>query len=361
MIRMIRFEFGKILNRKIVYASIAFILITGIAMYIGRGTGAQVVLESEGNYLEGRAAVRLDKEIAARHGGPLTEERVEEILEAYRPDREDGGLWMVNNIYNTLSSLWGEMDGSYDGTDIRSAFPAYLDDRPLVLGYNEGWLCFLESGMYMMVFIGVLLVIALSPVFSEEYGRGTDALILTSRHGKRGCAWAKVIASYLFTLLMAGGWLLLQSLMYWRDFGLDGGGASVQLNNHFMFSGVPYFLTNLGAAGYCLVLWLAGSLILTAFVLLISALCRSSFVALVVSLAVYVIPSMFGQLGVPPKLLSLNPTWDFLAETPLMIPKLSLFGGTQVSYVWVVAAFGLAMTAVSVVLGRRIFARHQVM
>ena len=244
-------------------------------MYIGRGTGAQVVLESEGNYLEGRAAVRLDKEIAARHGGPLTEERVEEILEAYRPDREDGGLWMVNNIYNTLSSLWGEMDGSYDGTDIRSAFPAYLDDRPLVLGYNEGWLCFLESGMYMMVFIGVLLVIALSPVFSEEYGRGTDALILTSRHGKRGCAWAKVIASYLFTLLMAGGWLLLQSLMYWRDFGLDGGGASVQLNNHFMFSGVPYFLTNLGAAGYCLVLWLAGSLILTAFVLLISALCRS--------------------------------------------------------------------------------------
>ena len=108
---MIRFEFGKILNRKIVYASIAFILITGIAMYIGRGTGAQVVLESEGNYLEGRAAVRLDKEIAARHGGPLTEERVEEILEAYRPDREDGGLWMVNNIYNTLSSLWGQTPG----------------------------------------------------------------------------------------------------------------------------------------------------------------------------------------------------------------------------------------------------------
>ena len=57
------------------YAAIACILIMGTTMYVGRGAGAQIVMESEGNYLEGREAVRLDKEIAARHEGPLTEER----------------------------------------------------------------------------------------------------------------------------------------------------------------------------------------------------------------------------------------------------------------------------------------------
>lgn len=361
MIRMIGFEFEKILNRKIVYAAIACILIMGTAMYVGRGAGAQIVMESEGNYLEGREAVRLDKEIAARHEGPLTEEKVEEILETYRPKRDDGGFWVVNNIYNTLSSLWGDMDGSYDGTDIRFTFPAYLDERPLVLGYNEGWLVFLESGTYMMVFLGFLLVIALSPVFSEEYNRGTDALILTSRHGKRSCAWAKIIASYLFTLMVVGGWLLLQSFLYWKDFGLDGGGASVQLNNHFMFSGVPYFLTYMGAAGYCLVLWIGGSLILTALILVLSAFCRSSFVTVIMAAACYAMPSLLGQLGVPMELLSLNPIWDFLAEAPLMVPKLSLGGGAQVSYVWVVAVFALVMTVASFVLSRRIFAKHQVM
>ena len=360
MIQMIRFEFGKILNRKIVYAAIVFVLFMGCTMCIGRGAGAQVVL-SEGSYLEGREAVKRDKEIASGYEGVLTEEKVEEILDTYRPRREDGSFWVVNNIYNTLSGLWGEMDGSYDGTKILSAFPDYRDDRPLVLGYNEGWMSFLETGMYLMIGIGCLLVIALSPVFSEEYARGTDALILTSRHGKGRCAWAKIIASYLFTLLIVVGWLLFQSFVYWQDFGLDGSGASVQLNNHFMFFGVPYFLTNAGAAGYCLVLWVGGSLILTALVLLLSAVCRSSFVTVIVALACYVIPSTFGQLGVPPKLLSLHPIWDFLAEEPLKIPRLSLPGGAQVSYVWVVAAFGLGMVVVSFVYGRKIFARHQVM
>ena len=138
----------------------------------------------------------------------------------------------------------------------------------------------------MMIFIGCLLVIALAPVFSEEYTRGMDALILTSRHGKRKCAWAKIIASYLFTFLSVGVWL-------------DGSGASVQINNHFLFFDVPYFLTNMGAAGYCLILWIGGSLILTALVLLLSALCRSSFAAVIAALACYVLPSTLGQMGVP--------------------------------------------------------------
>ncbi len=361
MIRLIRFEFEKIFNRKTVYAAIAFIAIMGGAICTGRGARGQIVLNSDGSYLEGREAIERDKEIAAEYEGILTEEKVEEILETYRPDTEDGGFWLVNNIYNTLSSHWGEADGSYDGRDILSAFPDYRDDRPMVLGYNEGWLGFLETGMYMMVFIGALLVIGLSPVFSEEYTRGTDALILTSRHGKRKCAWAKIIASYLFTLLTVGSCLLFQSFVYWQSFGFDGGGASVQLNNHFTLTGVPYFLTNMGAAGYGLVLWAGGSLILTAFVLLLSAICRSAFVTVIAALACYIIPSMFGQLGIPPQLLSLNPIWDFLIETPMMIPKLSLAGGAQLSYVWVVAVFALVMTLVSFIFSRRIFAKHQVM
>ena len=89
------------------------------------------------------------------------------------------------------------------------------------------------------------------------------------------------------------------------------------------------------------------------------ALCRSSFITLIAALACYGIPSMFGQLGVPRELLSLNPIWDFLAEQPVMIPKLSL-GGIEVSYVWVVVVFALVMTVAAFVFGKKIFARHQV-
>ena len=156
-----------------------------------------------------------------------------------------------------------------------------------------------------------------------------------------------------------GHFLLFIVLCYLQGFGLDGIDASVQLNTHFVFCGVPYFLTNGGTALYCLILWFGGSLTLTALVLLLSALCRSSFITLIAALACYGIPSMLGQLGVPRELLSLNPIWDFLAEQPVMIPKLSL-GGIEVSYVWVVAVFAFVMTAVAFVFGKKIFARHQV-
>lgn len=361
MIRMIGFEFEKILNRRIVYAAIAFLVIMCGAICTGRGAGAQMALSAEGGgYLEGREAVAYDKEIAVRYEGVLTEEKVEEILETYAPDAIDARFWMVNNTYDTMSCFYMGNDGSYNGGSVRGAFPDYLDEKPLIWGYNKGWISFLETGMYMMVFVGFLLVIALSPVFSEEYTRGTDALILTSRHGKGKCVWAKIIASYLFTLLTVGICLLFFTVNYLHGFGLDGAGASIQLNTHFVFHGVPYFLTCSGTAGYCLVLWVGGSLILTAFVLLLSALCRSAFTTVIAALACYTVPSMFGQIGIPPQILSLNPIWDFLAEQPVMIPKLSL-GGAEFSYVWVVAVFALLMTAAAFVFGKKIFAGHQVM
>ena len=65
MIRLIRFEFEKIFNRKTVYAAIAFIAIMGGAICTGRGAGGQIVLNSDGSYLEGREAIERDKELAA--------------------------------------------------------------------------------------------------------------------------------------------------------------------------------------------------------------------------------------------------------------------------------------------------------
>lgn len=269
-------------------------------------------------------------------------------------------FWKVNATYDVISTFWAENDGSRNGLSIREAFPGYEDERELVWDYNRGWINFIEMGMYMMVFIGCLLVIALSPVFSEEYTRGTDALILASRHGKGRCARAKLLASYLFTLLSTGALLIPMSLGFFLDYGPAGGGCSIQLNNHWILLGTPYFLSCMEAAGLCLLLWVSGSLILTAVTLTISALCKTSFLAVIVSLCVYGLPSLFAQMGMPPKLFSLNPIWCFLAEQPIMIPKIWTESGAGLSYVWVIVVFALLMTGLSFRLGRRIFAGHQV-
>lgn len=360
MTQMIGFEFGKIFHKKIVYAAMLFVAAMAIAMYTGRGVGAEIVLGPDGAYLEGKEALAYDKEIAARYAGPVTEEKVQEILNAFAPQAPDAAFWIVNNTYNTFSTHWAEMDGSWNGMTVREAFPAYQGEEDLVWDYNRGWINFLEMGMYTMLFLGFLLVIALSPVFSEEYSKGTDALLLTSRHGKCKCAWAKIIASYLFTLICVGVFLLFFFAAMLLDYGLEGGGCSVQLNNHYILTGTPYFLTCAQAAGYSVLLWVGGALILTALTLLISAVCKSSFLTLVAALSVYLIPLLFAQIGMSPKLFCLNPIWCFLMEAPIMIPKIGGGQGGGVSYVWVIAAAALILTGASFVLARRFFARHQV-
>ena len=360
MMQMIGYEFGKIFRKKMVYAALLFVGFMSLSMYIARGIGQEVVLGPDGKYILGKEAVRLDKEIAARYKGPLTEEKVEEILGVYAPAAPDAAFWKVNATYDVVSTFWAENDGSRNGLSIREAFPGYEDERELVWDYNRGWINFIEMGMYMMVFIGCLLVIALSPVFSEEYTRGTDALILASRHGKGRCARAKLLASYLFTLLSTGALLIPMSLGFFLDYGPAGGGCSIQLNNHWILLGTPYFLSCMEAAGLCLLLWVSGSLILTAVTLTISALCKTSFLAVIVSLCVYGLPSLFAQMGMPPKLFSLNPIWCFLAEQLIMIPKIWTESGAGLSYVWVIVVFALLMTGLSFRLGRRIFAGHQV-
>lgn len=360
MTQMIGFEFGKIFKRKIVYIAILCMTLLGIAMFQGRGIETEIAMLPDGTYIEGRDAVAYDIEVASRYQGELTEEKIQNILEEFSPHTKDAAFWLINTTYGTVVELWGENDGSYNGAGVRDAFPEYKDEKGMVWNYNKGWLGYLEMGIYTMVFMGLLLVIALSPVFSEEYTRGTDALILTSRYGKRQCAWAKIIASYLFTLFMTGVFLILMSVGYFMEFGLVGGEASVQLNNHFLFWDVPYFLSYMQATGYCLVLWIAGSLILTAIVLLLSALCKSSFITVIVALTCYGFPSLLGQMGIPAELLSFNPIWCYLAEKTLEIPRIFAGNGAGLSYVWVVAVFAILAVGISFGMGRRIFARHQV-
>lgn len=355
MIRLIGFEFGKIVKRRVVLASLAVLVILGLMLYMGNGPQGVICRLPDGEYIGGGEAVAYEKKVAAEYEGVLTEEKAQRILEQYAPEAPDGGVWTVNSTYNTIQSWFGNRDGSYNGLTVEEAFPDYEGEEPLILGYADGYAGFLFTGMYLMMAVGVVLAIALSPVFSQEYASGTDALILASRHGKRRCGRAKVLAAYLFTLLVTGSCFLVMILIFLAGFGLTGGGSSIQLNNRDLLRSLSYSMTCLEAAGTCLVLWLAGALILTAVILVLSALCRTSFVTLIAALALYILPMLGSALHIPRRVMSLAPFWCFLSEWTLEIPKI----GGRISWVCVPMLLGVVLVPLTLYLGSRIFARHQ--
>ena len=356
MIRLIGFEFGKIFKRRIVFAALGMLVVFGIMLYMGNGPQEVISRLPDGTYIGGAEAIAYDKKVAAEYEGVLTEEKARSILEQYAPEAPDGGLWTINSTYNTVQHFFGNLDGSWNGLTVEEALPDYQGEEPLLLGYTDGYTGFIMMGMYLMVTLGFVLIIALSPVFSEEYSRGTDALILTSRYGKTRCGLAKIFAAYLFTLLITGIFLLVTILLFLTGFGLTGGDSSIQLNSRDLLYALPYFMTCLEAAGSSLLLWLAGALILTALVLILSALCRTSFLALLMALTLYLLPMLGPSLHISRKLLSFAPFWCFLSEWTLTFPK---FLGGQLSWSWIPALMSVVLIPVALCFGRRIFARHQ--
>lgn len=355
MRELIGFELCKLLKKKIVYAGLTLFAVFGVMMYNGWGPSTVMVRLPEGRYIQGREAIQYNQELMKQYEGELTDEKVQEILNTYAPGRWDGSFWTINFAFDSVKAA-AATDGTWDGTRVQSFLPAYQDEKPLQFAYSEGYINFLFMGSNLMVVLALLLIVVLSPLFSEEYMRGTDALILTARYGKNRCIRAKIQAAFLFTFLLTAATLLSELLGFYLAFGLEGGGGSIQVNNAEFLNKVPYFLTCLDAMGYSLLLWVAGSLFLTAIVLLFSALFKTSFVTLIAALAAYALPMTLSGFGLPDELMALTPMGVFLLAPVLEIPKL----GGAVSYVWVSVGFAMLLTLLLVPLSKRLFARHQV-
>ena len=356
MLRLTGYELGKILKRKIVFAAFALLAVLGGMLYLGDGPQSVISRLPDGTYIGGAEAIAYDKGIAEKYEGVLTEEKVQDILKTYAPGAPDGGFWTINSIYNAIQDSFGNIDGSYNGLTVEEAFPDYRGEEPLWLGYTDGYAGFIMMGCYMMMTLGFVLIIALSPVFSDEYAKRTDALILTARYGKNRCGWAKILAAFLFALLAAAACVLVMLLLFLEGFGFTGGESSIQINHWDLLKGVPYFMSCLEAAGSCILLWLAGTLLLTAGTLILSALLRTPFLTLTAALVLYVLPALGSLVHIPREVLALTPFWCFLSEWTLTFPKL-LDG--KLSYIWLPALLAAVLIPFVFWAGQRIFARHQ--
>ncbi len=301
MIQLIVFEVKKMLRKPLVWAALI-----GLAGFMAIMEHAWVVpgyasvqIEKDGKRIEtaGFEAIAVNKEISAAYSGPLTDEKVRTIIEAYdMPDSlwESTGLsheqHYPHNLMYDILSVHGfvNLDGSYKGNTVEEVFGGLAPE--LIIGYSTGWECTIHVLLFSFLLWGCVLVIIVSPVFSEEYTIHMDALILTGIHGRRKCTLAKILSAFL--IAVAGSILLLSvcTLLHLAVHGSVGWDSSVQLGELSYFKNVPFPLNWLQLYGLSCIAWLGGMLVLTSIVLVVSALAKSSFSALVIALVIYVVP-----------------------------------------------------------------------
>lgn len=375
MRELIQFEVNKLLRKPLVWVMLAgtvlFMVVMEYSWVIPGLAGVQEEVNGQRVILKGVEGIRRNKEIAALFYGPVTDEKIQTIIETYdmpdsfweayslAPDRERN--YAHNLIYDTLSSYgFTNMDGSYSGTTVEEVFDNLAPD--IVLGYSTGWECTVYLLIYTFLTWGCVIVIIVSPVFSEEYTKHMDALILTGSSGRKQCTEAKVIASFL--VAVAGSVIIIAAatLLMLAAHGTTGYDASVQLAELGIFKNTPYILTWRQAYGLACIAWFGGILVLTSIVLVVSALAKSSFSALVIAFSIYVIP-LFLPWYIFPK-------WLELAGYLLPITQMQLLrlfpqdllsvGGLAFPPVYLALPVTLLALLIGIPWAKRSFANHQV-
>lgn len=373
---MFKTEFIRIFSRKI--ALLALILpVILLLIYCNLGMYSSEYLIDNGVIYQQGDAVRRDKEIAAEFSGPMTAETVRAIWEKYGPPiayntpnksdeylrqaAEDGGS---DNSCNRLVARLFCVEITDEYGNAVYVLKDDLSENPYLqgdfyFGYTgKGWSGFREFFIMVSVMSGLVVIISLSPTFSEDYAFRTADVFLSTVKGRFYLWKARLLAGCCFAAIYY--WILgaLLFIDLWVFYGLDGLWVSGHFTGQYLFMepGAPLWKEVVILYLGC---WLA-VLVLTGVVTAVSALCRNSFRSLIWSIGLY-----FGPYIVVRVVL------NQLSVSRLLMWVQVVVYGLPFSYALMClnapAALGLVMTGVEVVVGGigavlsvRGWCRHQV-
>ncbi|AWE07295.1 hypothetical protein DCE79_07865 [Lysinibacillus sp. 2017] len=311
---LISFELKKnIRKRSTLYIIIVALLISFFAIFFGAVAETSYITETE--KLKGFQAIENERNVQGELSGYLTDEYINQInIEANQNDPTYWGILPTIGVQevrlpNIISELKaGNINRIYDnilnepisdkprpvGTsnELTKLLNMYEQiEVPFYYDYYDGWEKMSSSfSILVALVISAIIVICLSPVFSEEYSQRTDAIILTTKYGKNKVIVAKLLSSLIFTLAVYFLFVSLHFILHAMIYGLDGYKASIQLHGWYYQS--PYNMDFLELTIYSFGLSLIGLLFIAVITLFISSKMKNPFIAVILSAAILYIPKI---------------------------------------------------------------------
>lgn len=287
---------------------------------------------SFGNNFDGYSNIRQKQEYAKQWEGDLTDETLQAMVKDYqeraKTDRiSDYEMTDWHSLNSWVKTLWPELEkADQPYIMLRYVEPAQLTDfkerrekvlenfldingqtdkekeyflnmnekveLPLQYRWSEGW-SFITSDFISGcgVVFAIFLAIAIAPMFSGEWHSNTKALISTTKNGWKKLASIKVLVSFLFALELYI--IIVFSSIFLQIVFLGTGGADMPIQCIKLLATAPW--TVLQAEIYEYAYLLLATLGYTGIILLCSALTRSNYVSLLLSLAIVFVPMSIAQ------------------------------------------------------------------
>ena len=185
MKKLIQFELRKIFSKRLTQVTLIALLLLSFLLGF---SAYQNMYAFDGKNREGtgRTAVEIDKSVAEKYEGILTDEKVQQMIAEFKPTQDLHGMNAVylyqNSLQSALFRKFSDMNGNWNGLSVSDVF----GNEEIKIGYTHGWLKTSENMVRIFIVLSLVVAIMTAPVFSGEYG-GVDNIILTSKYGNKMC------------------------------------------------------------------------------------------------------------------------------------------------------------------------------
>lgn len=229
---------------------------------------------------------------------------------------------------------------------------------PFIYEYNDGWSNLWEYATTLNFMLLLFLTICLSSLFSTEYTRRTDAVILCCRYGRHHLFLAKLLAGILFGLaaaILLFGVTLLCSL---GIYGTDGFHSTLQIAFPLATRTIP-----LGTSvGLLFLLFLILAILYSAGILFLSETLKNTIAVMAIPVSIMILSTL---IDIPYQFRTASQIFDFLPTNLFAVWELwddrliSIFGNYVTNFqfaplVYLLAAFLL------ILLTERSYRKYQV-
>lgn len=357
MKKLILFELRKIVSKRLTLIVLIGILLFSALLSCSTYQNKYAFDEKIGEG-SGKTAVEIDKEIAAKFEGILTDEKVQQMMSDFAPTFDLHGLNAAYVYQNATQSAafarFSDQNGNWNGLRVSDVF----GDKEIKIGYVDGWLSTSRNLVRTFVALALAVIIMIAPVFSGEY-EGMDNLILTSKYGKTKCAAAKVIAGMLIAILTTALVAAFHMLLALGLYGTEGLDCSILFApSDYVEAFIPFNITCGTLLKYQILLAFTCTLSVTGMTLFLSAISKNQIVALVAAMTSFLFPVLLPITEGNPlfRLVGLLPIYHVLAVSLLSVEQMS---NGMLYAIWAIPA-ALLFLGAGAGISRRAFAKHQI-
>lgn len=231
-------------------------------------------------------------------------------------------------------------------------------ETPFTYEYTESW-SNLWNYMYTINYmILLMLAICLSNVFSVEYLRKTDAIILCSQYGKKHLYLAKVLAGISFGVIIAILFFGITAISSICVYGADGFSAALQI-------AFPLSSWNISVGESVLVLLfvlLIISVLYSVAIVILSEILKNSVAVMAIPVGIMILTMMIDipyQFRIASQIYDLLPT-NLLPVWELWDDRLVSVFGKYLTNFQIAPILYLIIIIVLFFVGKRVYLKHQI-